>query len=364
MKRIALVAALCVVLSGWICGKGVSAQSNGTGVLAGEVSDASGAAIAGASLRVRNEATLEDRRLVSNRLGLFNAPLLLPGRYTVVVEQSGFAEVTYLHVAVDVAATQTLHVRLAASSAQHVEVNAEAATIETPPNLGAVTNHALVAGLPLAERNYTQILGLNTGVAAEVADAGSLGRGNTSYAAGAGGFASNGASTNDNNFQMDGVDVNDIQGSGAISRGVPVPNPDAIEEFRVATQPYDAAQGRNSGANINIVTRSGSSTVHGSLFEYFRNDALNANSYFRKATAQPRPALKQNQFGGTLAGPLARRAAVVGFGSYQETRQSNGLDPSCLSSVALPPLTNDRSAPAWVRCFKASAGIFKMPLAV
>jgi hypothetical protein len=152
--------------------------------------------------------------------------------------------------------------------------------------------------------------------------------------------------------------VNDIQGSGLLSRGVPVPNPDAIEEFRVVTQPYDASQGRNSGSSINVITRSGTRTLHGSLFEYFRNDDMNANNFFRKATGQQRPSLKQNQFGGTVSTPLYP-AGLVGFGSYQETYQSNGEDPTCSSSVSLPPLTDDRSPSGIGAVFQGQRGYFQ-----
>lgn len=334
------------------------AQSNGTGSLAGEVDDASGASVRQARLTITNEQTLEQRQLSTNTLGLYRAPLLTPGFYSIEVTGAGFAPVKYSHVEIDVAAVKTLNVRLAAGANERVEVNAELATADTAANQGSVTDREVVESLPLAARNFTQILGLNTGVSSEVTDAGALGRGSTSYSAGPGGFSSNGAGTNDNNTQIDGADVNDIQGSGYLSRGVPIPNPDAIEEFRVSTQPYDASQGRNAGASINVVTRSGSTSLHGSVFEYFRNDAMNANTYFRKATGQPRGGLKQNQFGATLSGPLVG-SSLLGFGSYQETRQANGIDPSCSSSVALPPLTNDRSAAGIGAVFQGQQGYFQ-----
>jgi hypothetical protein len=347
----------CSALFCFLCAT-VHAQSSGTGQLSGEVADASGAAIRAAGVTVTNEATLQMRRLDTNAHGLYSAPLLTPGLYAIEVSSPGFASIRYNHVAVDVGSAKVLNVHLSAGNRELVEVNADLATVDTAANLGSVTDRDLVENLPLAVRNYTQILGLNVGVASEVTDAGGLGRGATSYSAGSGGFSSNGASTNDNNFQMDGADVNDIQGSGYLSRGVPVPNPDAIEEFRVSTQPYDASQGRNSGANINVVTRSGTTSFHGSLFEYFRNDAMNANTYFRKTTDQPRADLKQNQFGGTLGGPIIR-PSLLGFGSYQETRQSNGLDAACTSSVSLPPLTNDRSAAGIGAVFAGQQGYFQ-----
>jgi hypothetical protein len=336
----------------------LTAQSSSSGLLEGEVTDTTGAILRDAAITVTNESTLGDRTLATNSLGLFTAPLLTPGLYTVVIAKPGFASRTYTHVPVDVASTLAMHIHLAAGSTQAITIKADLDLDSTPPNAGSVTDHALVAGLPLATRNYTQILGLNSGVASDVADAGALGRGNTSFTGGTFGFSSNGAATNDNNFQIDGTDVNDIQGSGYLSRGVPIPNPDSIDEFRVSTQPYDASLGRNAGANINVILRSGTSKPHGSLFEYLRNDAFNANSFFRNRTDQPRAALKQNQFGGTLGGRIPH-TPLLGFGSYQETRQTNGVDPSCSSSVALPPLTNDRSAAGLGAVFQGQRGYFQ-----
>lgn len=278
------------------CAPSLPAQTSTTGLLSGVVTDASGAVVQSADVLVTNERTLAQRRVRSNTIGFYTVPQLSPGSYTVTVSGTGFASAVYKRIAVDVYAARSLPVRLTAGAQAQVDVSGTADTADASANLGSVTDHELVENLPLASRNYTQILGLNSGIAANVADASALGRGPTSYSAGASGFSANGASTNDNNFQMDGIDVNDLQGSGYLSRGVPVPNPEAIEEFRVSTQPYDSSQGRNAGANVNVITRTGTSAWHGSAFEYFRNDALNANTYFRRLTQQTRPVLKQNQF--------------------------------------------------------------------
>src|SRR5947209_17246527 len=105
---------------------------------------------------------------------------------------------------------------------------------------------------------------------------------------------------------MNGVQVNDLQASSTTSGGVAIPNPDAIQEFKVQTGLYDASFGRNAGANVNVVTRTGTNTFHGGVFEYFRNNALNANEFFRNRAGQPRGVLKQNQFGMTLGGPIVK----------------------------------------------------------
>ncbi|MBO0799230.1 MAG: TonB-dependent receptor, partial [Blastocatellia bacterium] len=162
----------------------------------------------------------------------------------------------------------------------------------------------------------------------------------------------------DNNFQMNGVQVNDLQASGAFSGGVAIPNPDAIQEFKVQTGLYDAAYGRNAGANVDVVTRSGSNELHGNIFEYFRNDALNANDFFRNLNGQPRGVLRQNQFGFTLGGPL-KKDKLPFFISYQGMRQINGLGTGAASNFSTPPFTNDRSRAALGRLFEGQRGFFQ-----
>src|SRR5215813_2991590 len=209
-----------------------------------------------------------------------------------------------------------------------VTITSEAALLDTQdPALGKVTNELTVSSLPLVTRNYTQIIGLSPGVSTEVTDATVLGRGAGSEAAGENGFSVHGGPTSDNNYQVNGVEVNDLMGSGSFSGGIVVPNPDTIQEFKVQTGQYDASFGRNAGANVNLVTKGGTNEFHGTVFEFFRNDALNANDFFFNTTGTKRPVLKQNQFGFTLGGPI-KKDKLLFFGSYQGTRQINGVSNS------------------------------------
>src|SRR5215831_15852213 len=196
--------------------------------------------------------------------------------------------------------------------------------------LGRATDGDQIRALPLVTRNYSQIIALNPGVAAEVTDAGALGPG-ISGPAGPG-LVSNGATILDNNFQMNGVGINDLQSGAQFTGGIAIPNPDTIEEFKVQTSQYDASFGRNAGANVDLITKSGTNDFHGALWEFFRNDDLNANTFFRNAATQPRPVLKQNQFGFDFGGPI-RHDKLFFFTSYQGTRQRNGLDANCSSRV-------------------------------
>jgi hypothetical protein len=246
-------------------------------------------------------------------------------------------------------------VQLAVGAVQEeVTVTTEAQLMQTESStLGTVTTGEQITSLPLVSRNYTQIVALNPGVAANVTDSRELGRGSV----GNGGIpiVSNGVSLNDNNVQMNGVGINDLQSSGFFSGGVAIPNPDTIEEFKVQTGQYDAAYGRNAGANLNLVTKGGSNQFHGALWEFLRNDALNANTFFRNNVKQPRPVLKQNQFGFDFGGPVMKEKLFF-FTSYQGTRQRNGLDPSCSSQITTPALTNDRSKAGLGALFAGKAG--------
>jgi len=330
------------------------AQSASTGAITGVVADSSGAVVSGVKLTATNEASGDSRDAVSSSSGSYLFPLLSPGSYTVKASKGGFKELIRPKVLVSVTETVRVNVRL------EVGAITEVVTVSTEPDLldtvdaaeGIVTDGRAIAALPLASRNYTQIIGLSPGISSEVTDATALGRGTGSEAAGTNGFSAHGSGTNDNNYQVNGVEANDLMGSGIISGGVPVPNPDTIQEFKVQTGQYDASYGRNSGANVDLVTKGGSNQIHGSLFEFFRNDVLNANTYFHQS-GQPRGVFKQNQFGGSLGGPIVRDKLFY-FGSYQGTRQRNGLDPTlCASNVPLPLFTNDRSRGALGSLFSA-----------
>ena len=163
-----------------------------------------------------------------------------------------------------------------------------------------------------------------------------------------------------NNYQLDGISVSDVQGSASGSGGTPIPNPDSIQEFKVQTALYDAGFGRYGGANTKPGHKKGANDLHGTLFEFLRNELLNANDFFLNQTRQPRPILKQNQFGFALGGPI-RKDTLFFFGSYQGTRQVNGLAAgqsrtACTASLTEPPLTNDRSAAALGRIFGGMRG--------
>lgn len=333
------------------------AQTATTGALKGTITDQSGAAVPAAEIQVTNQGTGEVREVKSGADGSYVVPLLSPGTYRVEVTANGFERAVHPGIAIVVTETTALNVGLSVgATSTTVEVKATPPIVQTNSSaLGDVVGQREVTALPLVTRNFTQILDLSAGVVANVTNAAAIGLG--SEAEGptteGEGLYVNGARASDNNFQMNGVNVNDFNLGGI--RG-PIPNPDTIQEFRVQTGMYDAEYGRDAGANVDLVTKTGTNDFHGDLFEFWRNDVLNANDFFLNSGGVPRPELKQNQFGGTLGGPVVKNKLLF-FGSYQGTRQVNAVQGR--QTFLSPPLTNDRSPAGIGAVFAGQRGLFQ-----
>ncbi len=334
------------------------AQTGATGALTGIVTDPSGAVIPNVTVTVTSLGTGQVRTTATAGDGSFRVGLLPPGNYHVKFDANGFKPTDVPSVTVTVTETGTLNQTLAVGSqTQEVTVQSNVETLQTSnATLGTTLNSKTITDLPLSTRNYTNLLSFSAGANAAVNNANGLGKGITTIAV-------NGSSTAQNNFQMDGVSVISVMSFGTLSENgsyaaIPTPNPDAIQEFKIQTSNYDASFGRNPGANVNVVTRSGTNAFHGTAFEFFRNTYLNAADYFIKFSElqrgqpnKPGP-FNQNQFGGTIGGPV-KKDKLFFFVSYQETQQKNGNSAFGFSSVELPPIpAGDRSTPA----FKAALG--------
>src|SRR6478609_9036035 len=351
---------LLLLFASGLCHLPANAQTAATGALTGTVTDSTGAVLSGVQIKIVNEATGEERRGASQVNGIFFFPQLPPGSYRVEASRTGFNALTRTGLRIDVTETARLDLTLRVGNViQEINVEASPLLVQTETSaLGRVVNETVVTSLPLVARNYTQIVTLSPGISQSVTNAATLGRGTggmTSETEEEGLFV-HGTRQYDNSFQMDGIEINDLSGSGGESGGVAIPNPDTIREFKVQTGQYDAAYGRGAGANVSIVTKGGSNDFHGSFWEFVRNNIFNANDFFLNQARQKRPDLKQNQFGFTLGGPI-KRDKILFFSSYQGTRQINGIAQAttspttgsvggCLSSSSGPPLTNDRSASA------------------
>ena len=317
------------------------------------IMDTSGATLPGVILHLTKEDGSEEKFATSDNTGRFDFLLLQPGTYALQVSKADFKSVSQPAIPVHVTETLRLELHLELTNRiERTQVSAEPLMVQVDTSaLGRVVNKDTVAGLPLVTRNFTQIAGLSPGVAAGVYNAGELGTGATALSQigkSNDGIFVHGARSYDNNWQLDGISVTDVQGSGSISGGIPIPNPDVLEEFKVQTGLYDASFGRGAGANVSVITKSGTNEYHGTMFEFLRNDVLNANDYFLNTTGQRRPNLKQNQFGFTLGGPI-QKDKLLFFTSYQGMRQINGTAAgqtriACTATLNEPPLTNDRSA--------------------
>ncbi len=337
---LSLVLTACAFLSSGLA----SAQTQSTGAISGRLTDVGGAVIAKASVALISKATGIQANATTDQSGNYRFNLLPPGAYQLRFSAPGFKTGVPDDVIVTVTETNTVNLALSPGAQQEtVEVTASGEVLQTEnATLGTTVRGNTIQSLPLTERNYTQVLTLSPGVAGAVNDASQLGRGTIDVYV-------NGASNISNNFAMDGADINNF-GSGrggdfVQQGGIPIPNPDAIEEFKIQTTMYDAGFGRDAGANVEVVTKSGSNQFHGAVFEFFRNNKLNANDTFLSSQGLPRADMKQNQFGGAIGGPI-RKDRIFFFGSYQGTRQINGLSSSSFSSNTLPAITNDRSAAA------------------
>jgi hypothetical protein len=323
------------------------AQSASSGAVSGTVTDPANAVVQNARITATNQATGEKRTVDSGAAGAYLVPFLPPGTYSVEASAKGFKQANYRDVRVVITETVKLDIRLAVGAIQEVvTVESRPTQLQTEStNLGQVTSGEVLNSLPLVTRNYTQIIALNPGVASEVTDASAVGKGGNGSIETGSAVVAHGVSGQDNNYQMNGVEINDLQSSGHFSGGIAVPNPDAIQEFKVQTGQYDASYGRNAGANVDVVTRGGSNRFHGTIFEFLRNEDLNANGFFFKEQHQPRGVLRENQPGFTLGGPI-KKDKLLFFTSYQATRQRNGIAPECSTTFSSPALTDDRSRAA------------------
>jgi outer membrane receptor protein involved in Fe transport len=312
-----------------ICVSPALAQSASTGALAGTVTDPSGAVISGATVTATSLATGQTRTTTTDANGLYKFSLLPPGNYNVKISAMGFKTAEVPSIAVNVTETPTLNRSLEiGATTQEVTVSSTAETIQTQnATVGGLVGGQTVTTLPLSTRNYTQVIDLSPGVVANVATATAVGNGTQDINV-------NGSGSDQNTYMMDGAVITNYGSGGAAQSGsyagIGIPNPDSIQEFKVQTSQYDAAYGQHPGAKVNVVTKSGTNQFHGGLWEFNRNNFFNANDFFYKHSEigaglpNKPPELKQNQFGGTFGGPI-KKDKLFFFGSYQGTRQLNGL---------------------------------------
>ncbi len=300
----------------------VNAQT--TGSIFGTVTDETGAVITAAQIRATNTLTNEFRSTATNELGYYSLPELPVGVYAVRAEREGFKTTLREGIALSLNRNARVDIQLSVGAlTEHVSVVADAPLVETTTNeMGGLVDQRRVVDLPLNGRNTLGLVNLVPG-------AQQLASGNAQ------GFVENKVNVNgqrmeDSNWLLDGGDNT----SPLRNYGNDVPNPDAIQEFRVITNNYGAEYGRSAGAIVNVITKSGSNQFHGSAFEFLRNRALNARNFFQLNTLP----LVQNQYGGTVGGPVVRNKTFF-FATYQSYPRRSGD----FRNSALVPTSAERS---------------------
>ena len=347
----------------------------GGGSIVGSVLDDSGAAVAGASVTATNVATNEAQQTVTNDTGYFEFPILPAGRYVLEAEKQGFARERTAEFSLNSGTRPRFDLKMKIGQVnESVLVQGAAPLVNaTTADLGVVIDQSKVEGLPLNGRDFQQLVGLQAGVYSAPA----------TFNGQRGGIEFNGASAYGNNLLMDGVDMSFGENSASasdkaagtevgraagnatgngIGRGslINTISVEAIQEFKATGSAFSAEYGRATGGVLNVTTKSGTNQFHGTLFEFFRNDKLDANSFFSNKAGLRKPPLRWNQYGANLGGPI-KRDKVFFFFNYEgaqatqnEPQTGNVPTPLLLGMVTpairqnlslLPPPTSPTSNP-------------------
>jgi hypothetical protein len=312
------------------------AQSTG-GRIRGTVTDSTGGAVVGATVTLINEATQNTRTAQTGATGEYTFIEVPVGSYEIDVTSQGFKKYARKGVPLNLNEVVTVDLALQVGGASEVvEVSGAALVVDTTSTqLGAVMNSTSVSELPLNLRNTYALLQLQPGVSSQFGSSDTVFFG----ADNPGVVSVNGGRGRANNYMVNGGDGNDL----FVNLPAIQPSPDAIDEFRVLTNTFDAEYGRNSGSVVNVVTKSGTNQVKGSFYEYFRNTVLDANPFFNKPN--PVPDFKQNQFGGTLGGPI-RKDSTFFFASYEGRRIREGISSGSVFLPSGPEIGGDFSGGA------------------
>src|SRR6202521_208866 len=326
----------------------LSAQVVGA-TMSGTVTDTSGGVVPDANISVKNVATGIIRMAVTNGSGLFTVPNLQPGPYELTAAASGFNTDVRTGITLNVGQELVLNFTVKPGmAAQTVEVNAAAPTVNLAnATLGGINDSRTVAELPLNGRSWTDLATLQPGVHLSQ-DQPPINAGDRVKRGLGLELTISGARPQQNNYLLDGVNINDYANAGPGSVLGGNLGTDAVAEFSVLTTNYSAEYGRTSGGVISAVTKSGTNNIHGSAYEYVRNSALDARNFFDPATIPP---LNRNQFGASIGAPIQKDKTFI-FGNYEGVRltqsQTNTVNvpsPDAIAGKFLPPgTTPDPSA--------------------
>lgn len=306
----------CILLLCFLLTTGLSFSQSTNATISGGVTDPSGNLITDAQVLIENDATGVVYSARTNQVGMYLVPILPPGHYHVQVSKQGFKTIIKADVTLSVQSAVALNFELpVGATSESLTVNAPAVEMNTTDaSVSTVVDRKFVANLPLNGRSFQDLIAMTPGVVTQSPQS-------TTQTVGVGGdFSVNGQRTQSNYYTVDGVSANISAGNGGGAAGAGTAgvlpggtalgttqaliSVDALEEFRVQSSTYSAEYGRSPGGQFSLVTRSGTNIVHGSAFDYLRNNYFDANDWFNDHYGKPTPALRQNDFGGTVSGPV------------------------------------------------------------
>ncbi|MCA1620252.1 MAG: TonB-dependent receptor [Acidobacteria bacterium] len=335
----------------------------------GQVTDAAGAAVAGATVVVRNDATGEERRAQTNADGLYTVARLNPAVYTVSVEQAGFKKHVESGVTLNAADRRPLNVALETGNVSEVvTVSSETNVVQDTPTQQTLISGTQVLEIPLVNRDFTKLLELVPGVSSDLSDETNFGLTNVVS------VSINGMRRNGVNYLVDGVSNTDV---GSNITLLSTPTVDSIKEFKVLSSNYTAEIGRSGGGTVTVVTRGGENNFHGSIYDFARNNRFNANTFFNNRRGRnavtglpnaPTPRLRYHNFGGTFSGPVmlprfgeggpavwSGRDRTFFFFSHEQRRVTRGITQSVATVPSLAQRAGDFSQNLGAPLFRTSA---------
>lgn len=339
--RIGLSVTVGIVLCLIFIGANQAVSQQATAQIAGTVKDTSGALVVGAKVTLKNSSTNVTHSASTDKEGGYQFTLVPIGSYELTVEHQGFEKYVHTGITLEINQNGKLDVALqVGTAAQVVEVQGDVTQVDTvSATLGKSETTQRIQDLPLAQRDVMQLGLLQAGTFAPDQDDGSNNP-----------FSVSGQRSESMTFLLDGSDNNDFLGNNMVVD----PNPDAVAEFKIITNNYEAEYGRTSGGIVNQVIKSGTNAIHGDLFDYFRNTALDADDYF----LQQAPIFKYNIFGGTIGFPI-RKDKMFFFASYQGARRREGQNPGLLTVLTPAERTGDFSDLGFQLTDPATGGNFK-----
>ena len=291
-----------------------------TGTIVGTVTDSTGAIVSGAKVTISNTGTGLTRTFVSDKAGEYTAPSLPTGTYVVTAEMAGFKTAALSGVELGVSQRVRIDVALELGAmTESVTIEAATPLLQTSSSeLGTTVVEEQIQTLPLNGRNFVSLTRTVPGVLRGIPGANIDGAGSLAWRASAS-FSANGQRARDNNYMLDGVDNNETW----LQTVVLFPSVDSLDEFKLQTSTYSAEFGRSLGGVVNLQIKSGTNSYRGSGYEFHRNDAFDANNFFNNRAGRPKPDFNQNQFGGTLGGPVFKDKTFFFF-DYQGHREEQG----------------------------------------